>query len=79
MWCIKTMGKETTRLLFNKLTTARSSSIFGVGNSYFSQRKRKKFRQYRLRHLFIFFLWVSLEYLCKTFLLLLNYLLSKKI
>lgn len=23
MWCIKTMGKETTRLLFNKLTTVR--------------------------------------------------------
>ena len=55
MWCIKTMGKETTRLLLNKLTTMRSSSIFGVGNSCFSQRKRKKFRQYCLRH-FIYFL-----------------------
>ena len=80
MWCIKTIRKETTRLLLNKLTTERSSSIFGVGNSRFSHRTKKSFRrQYRLRHLFIFFRWVSLEYLCKIFLLLLNYLLSKKI
>lgn len=28
MWCIKTMGKETTRLLLNKLTTVRSSIAF---------------------------------------------------
>lgn len=43
MWCMKTMGKETMRLLLNKLTTVRSSSIFGVGNSRFSQMKKKCF------------------------------------
>lgn len=61
MWCIKTMGKETTRLLLNKLTTVRSSSIFGVGNSCFSQRKRKKFRQYRLYFLPLGFVGISLQ------------------